>query len=47
MDEKLYLVCDDCGEGFDSLQTAYDNHPYCEEPMIETRFFVRTEGEAM
>jgi hypothetical protein len=41
---QLYLVCDDCGEAFDCLETGYS---HMHDIMIEARFFVRTEEEAM
>lgn len=42
--ETMYLVCDDCGEAFDSMVTAQEHF---DDEMIEPRFFIRPESEAM
>lgn len=43
MDETLYLVCDECGEAFDSIKTAADH----DEEVHGTGFTIKPESEAM
>ena len=46
--EKLYLECRECGEVFDTLETAKAHESECEEflPGETYSYFIRTEGEA-
>jgi hypothetical protein len=42
MSEKMYLVCDDCGEAFDSIDTA-SGHKCGSE---DAAFYITPESEA-
>jgi hypothetical protein len=42
--ETVYLVCDDCGEAFDSIETAYG---HMHDSMIDPRWALLPESEAM
>jgi ribosomal protein L31 len=47
MEEKLFLVCDSCGEAFDEMTTAKDHEVTCEaESDNRIEYSILPESEA-